>query len=668
MSILGAPAADDILAYQTPEGYRRLRATYSDEEVANAGPTVARFAQAVSDDAANLIESFKKSTATALFVMAQAWEHCPGPTEPIPGHILLKTFLHHVDGAQVPTLVRVPSENDASERAWASFMGLKEKFVSQFPKNPDFRTRIIAAWPGIFQWCQYFYSQRVLTVQDFDTAQENIEIICAVICHLISDSKLFKVIHETVGIVTLCTQLWMHRATPPRTSYMMQKLLRDSTWEELDEIVAAAGDKPGFIAQLAVTRLRTAMNASSMRPVHVSTFVFTLLTLARLPRHYLTDAILEENACWVATDLLALMTKKQRTAVLEPEYLECINAGFTFLRFALVRDDSPRWVAQAVDAGVLRVICELAPLLEEKLHRFCGGCVRHILRDTLPKHMVYLSVVKLVDRELGEIDEAMTNACVGQTWLRADWRSLLHLTAVRSAVAKLPKSLKGAARIPCESTTCGKVGPKTGLRRCSGCMFAYYCCKQCQKDAWPNHRGYCKAKKLTRVREEGDRYLFTNADVQFFRELFAGSDVYTHLSHLRQLAKRKFPNTKGEHLAICMDYTDPRYPMGTCSLKDIRTYTFPPKDGENEDRACIVAENNELMNMVRRAPKNHTFIEASFAWGERRLSRNFIMRQNIWENAGKSAVNWDGTKMCENDDLPETPSLEQLLGLNGGGA
>ncbi|KAJ6517905.1 hypothetical protein C8R47DRAFT_1312506 [Mycena vitilis] len=515
MSILGAPAAEDLLDYQTPEGYRRIRPTYSDEEVANAGPMVAQFAQAVSDDAANLIESFKKSTATALFVMAQAWEHCPGPTEPIPGHILLKTFLHHVDGAQVPISVRIPSENDTSERAWASFMGLKEKFVSQFPKNPDFRTRLIAAWPGIFQWCQYFYLQRVLMVQDFDTAQENIEIICAVVCHLIVGKKLFKVIHETVSIVTLCTQLWIHRATPPRMSYMMQKLLFDSTWEELDEIVAAAGDKPQFIAQLAVTRLRTAVNASSMRPVHVSTFVFTLLTLARLPRHCLTSAILEENACW-------------------PEYLECINAGFTFLRFALVRDDSPRWVAQAVDAGVLRVICELAPLLEEKLHRFCRECVRHIIRDTLPKHMVYLSVVKPVDRDLGEIDEAMTNACVGQTWLRADWRSLLHLTAVRSAVAKLPKSLKGAARIPCESTTCGKVGPKTGLRRCSGCMFAYYCCKQCQKDAWPNHRGYCKAKKLTRVREEGDRYLFINSDVQFFRELFAQAPTHPHVTGLGQ--------------------------------------------------------------------------------------------------------------------------------------
>ncbi|KAJ6517904.1 hypothetical protein C8R47DRAFT_1085365, partial [Mycena vitilis] len=91
-------------------------------------------------------------------------------------------------------------------------------------------------------------------------------------------------------------------------------------------------------------------------------------------------------------------------------------------------------------------------------------------------------------------------------------------------------------------------------------------------------------------------------------------------------------------------------------------------DGENEDRACIVAENYELMNVVLREPKNHTFIEASFAWGERRFSRNFIMRQNIWENAGKSAANWDGTEMCGNDDLPETPSFEQLLGLNDSGA
>ncbi|KAJ7660796.1 hypothetical protein DFH06DRAFT_1193308 [Mycena polygramma] len=656
MSVLGAP--EGLLDYQTPEGYRRMRATYSDqpEQVANANPLVDHFTQAISEDAEKFIESLKSAKAPALFAMAQAWQHCE--KEIIPGHILLKTFLHHVDGANVPKLPILPVENDSSERAWASFIGLRYKFVSQIPANPDFRTRLMAAWPGIFKWCRYFYRQRVSAVADFGT-QQNIDVISGLISDLLMDSKLLQLIRGTEGIVTLCTQLWMHRAAPPISSLMMHTLLRESTWEELSEVVATAGDKADSIAQTAVSRLRTAMNQSP-RPPHT-----------RLPRHRLTNAVLEENACWVATRLLVVVADVYRTSGphIHPQYEECVNAGFSFLRFALVRDDSPRWVAQAVDAGLLRVICELAPLLEEKLHQFCRDNVQHILHDTLPKHMVYLRVVKLVDRELDEIDEATANAGVGRTWLRDDWLSLLHLTAVRSAVAKLPKRFKGTSRIPCESTTCGNSGTKSELRRCTGCMYVYYCGKKCQKDGWPNHRGICKVRSQNRAnKEERDRSMFSDSDARFFRELFSG-DVEAHWSHLHKLAARNFPTVKGEHFAVCLDYTNPAYPMGTCSLKDIRTYEFPPMNGEDKDREDVVAENNELINMVRRSPKNYSFIEASFAWGERRISRNFMMRPNMWDNVGTAAVNWDGKKMCENEDAQEngTGLLQQLLGLNLGG-
>lgn len=385
--------------------------------------------------------------------MAQCWK--AAPTEIIPGHILLKTFIYHVDGAKVPKALLPAIENDPSERAWASFIGLERKFVSQFPKNPDFRVRLTAAWPGIFKWSRYFYTQRVSPVKDFDTARANIEVICGVISHLLMDTQLLTVVRETEGIVTLCTQLWMHRAAPPAlSSFIIHTLLLDSTWEELDEIVATAADQPEPIAQLAVNRLRSAMNESPLPPAHVSTFAFTLIAISRLPRHRLTEAILAENACWVAARMLVLTANALRVAGPnpDPDYLQCLKAGFMFLRFALMRDDSPRWVAQALDAGVMRVICELASLLEAKLHQFGCDCVRHILSDTLPKHMVYLSVVKLVDREFNEVDDDAAEAGVQQSWLHDDWLSLMHIASIRSAVAKLPKNIKGTAGTVCEST------------------------------------------------------------------------------------------------------------------------------------------------------------------------------------------------------------------------
>ncbi|KAJ7491332.1 hypothetical protein B0H11DRAFT_2277842 [Mycena galericulata] len=666
MSVIGAPTNLFDGKGRTPQDSQQFRSNHSEEEMAKEFQETDRIIKAISDDADKLIESLKASTAKGLYVMAQCWK--AAPTEIVPAHVLLQTFLYHVDAIKVPKAHLPAIENDPSERAWASFIGLEEKFVSQFPEKPDFRTRIIAAWPGIFKWCRYFYIQRVSPVKDFDTARSNIEVICGVISHFFGDSELFKVMHKTEGIVTLCTQLWMHRAAPPPlTAFIMHTLLLNSTWEELDEVVAVAADKPAAVAQLAVNRVRTAMNESPMRATHVYTYTFALIAISRLPRHCLTEAVLAENAAWVVTRMLIVTAAAIRTArqLADEDHLQCLNAGFTFLRFALVRDDSPRWVSQAVDAGLLRVICEVAPLLEAKMHQFGRDCVQHILADTLPKHMVYLSVVKVVDRELNEVGDDMAEAGIARSWLYADWISLMHIATLRSAIAKLPKKAKGMGGTPCESTACSKVGPKKEFQRCTGCLIVYYCSKKCQKDAWPNHRGICKLKnenRATRAEEESQNQ-FSLPDAQFFRELFS-TDANRHLSHLHKLAKRTFPaDMRGEHFAICLDYTDPKHPGGTCSLKDIRTYTFPPLSGEEADPEHVVAHNDEMIKMVRREPKAYTFIEATFAFGERRIPRNFMIRPNIWARTDIPGLKWDGMT-CENADANVVSFLERIMGLD----
>ncbi|KAJ7109095.1 hypothetical protein C8R44DRAFT_275540 [Mycena epipterygia] len=58
-------------------------------------------------------------------------------------------------------------------------------------------------------------------------------------------------------------------------------------------------------------------------------------------RHRLTEASLAENACWVVLTANALRVAGPHA---DPDYLQCLKAGFTFLRFALLRGDSPRWV------------------------------------------------------------------------------------------------------------------------------------------------------------------------------------------------------------------------------------------------------------------------------------------------------------------------------------
>ncbi|KAJ6606921.1 hypothetical protein B0H10DRAFT_2073861 [Mycena sp. CBHHK59/15] len=658
MSVIGAPTN----LIRTPEDLRKARAKYTDEEIAHDLRSSDFIKEVLKTDSGALIESFKECKSKDLFIMAHTWTYSPKPI--LPTHILLKTFLFHVNGAKVPKALLPAIENDPSERAWASFIGLKHGFVKEFPDSRDFRTRIIDAWPGIFKWCRYFYTQRISPVEDAQTAVENIETICNLIEHFCGDAALCAVIRSTTGIITLCTQLWIHPASPPLSSKLMQTLMLQCTWEDLSEVVDVSSDKPELIAKIAVDRLRAAMEVSPMRPWHVSTITYAIFVLSRLPTHCLTFAILAEHGAWVVTRMLVLVSQAVGSSM-DPDYgyIDCLNAGLTFLRFALVRDQSPRWVGQAVDAGLLGVICKLSPLIEKTMDRQ-KHYIQHIVRDTLPKHLVYLSVLRAVDRELKDIDSDVVDSTVMNTWLRDDWLALMQVKSMRSAVAKLPKEVKASARVPCESTACSKYGSKKELMRCTGCLYVYYCSKKCQKDAWPNHRAICKLKNDHNKHDQSN-LMFSPADVKFFRELF-GSDANLHMPHLKKVAQRKFPNEKGENFVICLDYTNLEYPLGTCSLKNIKTYEFPPPTALEAGSADVANYNAEMINMVRRNPTQYTFIEASFAYAEERFTRNFMLCPNMWDRALSKEVHPDFMKKsCENEDGPDVSGLlERFLGLN----
>jgi hypothetical protein len=68
---------------------------------------------------------------------------------------------------------------------------------------------------------------------------------------------------------------------------------------------------------------------------------------------------------------------------------------------------------------------------------------------------------------------------------------------------------------------------------------------------------------------------------------------------------------------------------------------------------------------VRRNPREYTFIEATFVYGQQRLTRNLMTRPNMWISpAAKmaSALDWQKNK-CENQDEPSVGLLEFLLAV-----
>ncbi|KAJ6621961.1 hypothetical protein B0H10DRAFT_940532 [Mycena sp. CBHHK59/15] len=62
-----------------------------------------------------------------------------------------------------------------------------------------------------------------------------------------------------------------------------------------------------------------------------------------------------------------------------------------------------------------------------------------------------------------------------------------------------------AVTLPAAPRTCCFVCKSFGnprLRSCSGCRVALYCCPECQRTDWPQHRRVCRDRRST-VREQG---------------------------------------------------------------------------------------------------------------------------------------------------------------------
>ncbi|KAK6977733.1 hypothetical protein R3P38DRAFT_3472238 [Favolaschia claudopus] len=329
-----------------------------------------------------MVEAFKKSPAKGLLSLAHCWAY---DSDAFPDDVILKTFV-------------LPHRWTMCFRTrLGMFYRPGSKFVCN---NRDLRARLIAAWPGIFKWARYFYTQRV-------------------IYQLIQNKEVLAVVRRTHGIATFFTKLWVHSAAPPIVvSFIMHTLFHDAT---LDEIEAIAGndDEKLIVAQVAVDRLRAAIKGvpdaatqSLSRDVHMPSASSAASRGTPSPSRSST----QNAACWVVTrmlvltaDVVVLRTAKASVVDWDSEYIESLNAGP-----ALGRSVRRRWAtARCVSAG--------AGYSRNSCISLGGSC----------------------RPEMNDIDDATLEKGVDGCWLAADWRSLQEVLTLRRSVAKISKEDKG---------------------------------------------------------------------------------------------------------------------------------------------------------------------------------------------------------------------------------
>jgi hypothetical protein len=143
--------------------------------------------------------------------------------------------------------------------------------------------------------------------------------------------------------------------------------------------------------------------------------------------------------------------------------------------------------------------------------------VRCIVRDILPKYLVYRSVIQAVNGTMGNLDQPPHRKRVIASVEKDVWLNFPRLSLERLVVTLQATALKGKGAT-CDNVKvqlmlfyryffidvllqCQKIDSKNNSRKCGSCSTFLYCSKECQVTSWKEggHKTMCKLRQRERL-------------------------------------------------------------------------------------------------------------------------------------------------------------------------
>ncbi|KAJ6490877.1 hypothetical protein C8R45DRAFT_1073614 [Mycena sanguinolenta] len=307
-----------------------------------------------------------------------------------------------------------------------------------------------------------------------------------------SDAGTRRVIDATPGLFVVIGRAWRlfilagHEEGIRDVSHFF-KLGRWESASYTPDLIIGAGGRANLASTIVSHITRIIPGPDS----HVTTQTLFHLTGTAYMVDNHEDAALKDAllSCGIVTALTTATRILCRSTV---PLSKSLLGGIYSVMVKHISSYSPVLLVESLHAGLLETLF-IQPLW---LSLF-SPCLAFLLKDLLPALTVYRSVLVQLQTSLPQVRDRDA-AILGDETLLAHWKRFIALAESRLRI--LNKYNTGVlTRIKvCDDLKCAQIRPKEQLKRCGGCLTAFYCSETCQANDWRHggHRQGCHELSL----------------------------------------------------------------------------------------------------------------------------------------------------------------------------
>ncbi|KAJ7238988.1 hypothetical protein C8J57DRAFT_1727536 [Mycena rebaudengoi] len=429
--------------------------------------------------------------------------------------LILPVFYANLDLTRMPTAAAM----DAIPPSSSSLVSVEAAFTSLrlLGLGPGHLTTALDFWPRVWKWTNFLlvYSSCI------GVPEESVGFtFLAFLAYMPREAN--EVIVTIPGVRRVFARAWTllfqtenldkSSAAFDGVAYFLSWAINPSGRDNFAEFIDGAGGTPDDLASLVVKHIHHFMPLTS-RDVLPKRSVLYMITVLKFVDETTegSDGVFD-NALLARGIIRTLTVTLLRLVALPDCPALLFKSCFVLLTRRLHYADH-RWLRVALKEGLLRVIllCSIHPQRLDIVE------VGKYVREVLSFSTVYYPTVSQLAKSLPFIEHLERSTVFRSSSLYRDWLAFSKLVEKRIALKNQLDSEGHRSLRACDNLECGRITEKENIRRCAGCVAAYYCNRICQTRDWKaDHKNECQRLHAARRLYPAN---FTTRETSFMRAI-----------------------------------------------------------------------------------------------------------------------------------------------------